>query len=261
MSVVVLLVLCVVQGLTEFLPVSSSGHLLFFEQVFGITDNLLFINLFLHMATLLAVVVVYRKTILELIKKPFQPLVYKLLLSTAITVVFAVGYKVLDLDNYVSLFYGVCFFVTALLLFAVYKLQKSGACMKPNGITTKDSLIVGVVQGFAVLPGISRSGSTISALMILGNDETQSAEYSFLLSIPIILGGFIVELLEIESFSGVFAGFNVWWALVSFVVTFVVALIALKLTIRFLKEKKFKWFAIYMMIMGLIISIYNLFVF
>ena len=113
----------------------------------------------------------------------------------------------------------------------------------------------------AVLPGISRSGSTISALMILGNDETQSAEYSFLLSIPIILGGFIVELLEIESFSGVFTGFNVWWVLVSFVVTFVVSLIALKLTIRFLKEKNFKWFAIYMMIMGLIISICNLFVF
>ena len=261
MSIVVLLVLCVVQGLTEFLPVSSSGHLLFFEQLFGITDNLLFINLFLHMATLFAVIVVYRKAVWKLIKKPFQPLAYKLVLSTLITVVYAVIYRIFDIDAFATRFYFVCFFVTAGLLFAVYKFQKNGSIIKTGGITIKDAVVVGLVQGLAVLPGISRSGSTISALMLLGNDETESAEYSFLLSIPIIVGGFVVELFEVESFESVFVGFNVWWALLAFVITFVIALLALKLTIKFLKEKKFKWFAIYMLAMGLIVAVCNLFVF
>ena len=261
MSFVVLLVLCVIQGLTEFLPVSSSGHLLFFEQLFGITDNLLFINLFLHLATLLAVIVVYRKVVWNLIKKPFQPLMYKLVISTAITVMFALLYKLLDIDIDVTSFYWICFLVTAGLLFAVYKFQKNGSTIKTGGITTKDSVVVGLVQGFAVLPGISRSGSTISALMLMGNDESQSAEYSFLLSIPIILGGFVVELFEIKHISNVFAGFNTWWCLVAFALTFVVALLSLKLTIKFLKEKKFKWFAIYMLVMGIAVAVCNLLVF
>ena len=261
MSVFVLLVLCVVQGLTEFLPVSSSGHLLFFEQLFGLTDGLLFINLFLHMASLLAVIVVYRKIVWKLIKNPFQSMTYKLLLSTTLTVVFAVAYKVLDVDSVILQFYWICFFVTAGLLFVVYKFQQNGAIVKTGGISTKDSVVVGLVQGLAVLPGISRSGSTISALMLRGNNETQSAEYSFLLSIPITVGGFVVELFEIKNVSQVVAGFNWWLGLLAFALTFVVAMVALKLTIKFLKEKKFKWFAIYMLVMGFVIAICNLFVF
>ena len=260
MSLWVLILLCVVQGLTEFLPVSSSGHLLFVEQLFGIKDNLLLINLFLHLSTLLAVVVVYRKVLWGLLKKPFQPLTFKLMLSTAVTVVFAMLYKLLHLDGVVVKFYGVCFLVTAGLLFLAYKFQENSAVVKTGELSYKNAFLVGAVQGLAVLPGISRSGSTISAMILSGNDETQSAEYSFLLSIPIIVGGFIVELLEAGNWTVVFGGVSWWWCLIAFVLTFGVAILSLKLTVKFLKEKKFKWFSIYLLIVGLVVSIFNWFV-
>ena len=116
MSFFILCLLCVVQGFTEFLPVSSSGHLLLIEQLFGIKDDVLLINLFLHLATLLAVVIVYRKIIIKLIKKPFQSLTYKLLISTVITVIFALAYKFFNIQEIVTKIYGFCFFITSILV-------------------------------------------------------------------------------------------------------------------------------------------------
>ena len=260
MSIWVLLVLCVVQGLTEFLPVSSSGHLLFVEQVFGVSENLLLINLFLHLATLLAVVCVYRKVLWGLVKKPFQPLMYKLVIATAVSVVFAFAYKMLDIDEVVTKFYGLCFLITAGLLFVTHKFQTKCAVIRSGEMTYKNALLVGLVQGLAVLPGISRSGSTISAMILTGNDENKSAEFSFLLSIPIIVGGFVLELFEVSDFSALFESVSVWMCLAMFVVTFLVAMLSLRLTIRFLKDKKFKWFSIYVFIIGVIVTILNLFV-
>ena len=93
MSFFVLCLLCIVQGLTEFLPISSSGHLTLFEQLFNVEVDMLLLNLFLHLASLCAVIIFYRKTILRLIKKPFQPLTYKLVISTIITFIFSSRYQ------------------------------------------------------------------------------------------------------------------------------------------------------------------------
>ncbi len=255
----ILCLLCVVQGLTEFLPVSSSGHLLLVEQLLGIKENLLLINLFLHLATLLAVVVVYKKIIWKLIKKPFQPLTYKLLMATAVTVLFAVIYKVLNIDAFVTKIYGLCFMITALLLFLTYRFQQKSSVIKSGEMSYKNALIVGIVQGFAVLPGISRSGSTISAMILMGNNEKDSAEFSFLLSVPIIVGGFIVELLSANDLSLTFGSVGVFGYLFAFVLTFVVAMLALKLTIKLLKDKKFNWFSLYVLCVGLLVCGLNLF--
>lgn len=248
----VLIILCLIQGLTEFLPVSSSGHLLLFENIFQISGNLLLLNLFLHLATLLAVVIVYRKIICNLIKKPFQPLTYKLIVSTLITLVFAFSYEIFDVDKYVSKIYGFCFILTAILLFSAYKFQKKASVVKVGEISYKSACVVGLVQGFAVLPGISRSGSTISALLLCGNDDSQSAEFSFLLSLPIILGGFIFELIKIDDFSGVFEMISPLMCVFAFVFTFFVSVISLKITLKMLKNRKFNYFAIYLLLVGVI---------
>lgn len=259
MSFWVLLLLCVVQGLTEFLPVSSSGHLLFFEQIFNIHDTL-FLNLFLHMATLLAVIIVYRKIIWRLMKKPFQPLTYKLVLSTLITVVIALGYELLDLDRYGFKIYGFCFLITAILLTVTYFFQKKSAVVPNKEISVKSAVVVGFVQGLAVFPGISRSGSTISTLLLMGNSEEQASECSFLLSIPVIVGGFALELIKFLKSGGqgnAMAGLSVWAYIFAFIFTFVVAFASLKLTLKLLKKHKFIFFAIYLAALSIAVICIN----
>lgn len=257
MSFYILCLLCIVQGLTEFLPVSSSGHLVLLEQLFYIETDLLLLNLFLHLATLVAVIIVYRKIIFNLIKKPFQPLTYKLIISTIMTVMLALVYKYFDIDKYVFKMYGFCFLITAIILFICDKYQKNAVVIQKNQLTYKDSIIVGIVQGIAVIPGISRSGSTITSLILLNNNESHAAEYSFLLSIPIIIGGFILELLEIENFQTLFISINLWQYIFAFFLTFIVALISLKFTIKMLKKQKFVYFYTYLLIISIIVILIN----
>lgn len=259
MSFWILLTLCLVQGLTEFLPVSSSGHLLLLEQLFGLNNNLMLINLFLHFATLVAVVIVYRKIILKILKKPFQPLTYKLILSTAITLVFAISYELFGVDKIVTKIYGFCFLITSILLFITHKFQKRASVVNANSeITLKSSIIVGFVQGLAVLPGISRSGSTICSLVLAGESEEKSAEYSFLLSIPIILGGFVLELFKIDNFAEIFASTPPLSIIFAFIFTFAVALLSLKLTLNLLKKNKFIIFSIYLFFISIFVIIFNI---
>lgn len=257
MSFLILCLLCIVQGLTEFLPISSSGHLTLIEQIFNIQTDMLLLNLFLHLASLLAVIIFYRKIIVALIKKPFQPLTYKLLISTVFSVLLAFAYKALDINNFVFKIYGFCFLITAIILFICHKFQKNAVLIKKTEPSYLDSVIVGIVQGLAVVPGISRSGSTIASLIFLKNDEGGAAEYSFLLSIPIIIGGFILELIEVENFSVLFAQVNIWQYLFAFVLTFVVALISLKFTVKMLKNQKFIYFSAYLIIISIIVLVLN----
>lgn len=257
MSIIVFLILCIVQGLTEFLPVSSSGHLLLFEQIFKVTDNLLLLNLFLHLATLLAVIIVYRKTIIKLIKKPFQPLTYKLLFSTTLTVILAFCYELLNINQIEIYLYGFCFLLTALLLFLTQVSQKNMIMVKAKQLDFPSILAVGIAQGFAVLPGLSRSGTTIATLMLCGNNEETSTEYSFLLSIPIIIGGFILELIKVNDFTSIFNSINPTIYIFGFVLTFTVALFSLKFTINMLKRNKFVYFSIYLLLLGIGVIIYT----
>ncbi|MBR3884931.1 MAG: undecaprenyl-diphosphate phosphatase [Clostridia bacterium] len=257
MSLWILLILCVVQGLTEFLPVSSSGHLLFFEQVFGVTENLMFLNLFLHLATLLAVVIVYRKTILNLIKKPFQAYTYKLILATLFSVILAFVYEFSGVDKVITKIYPFAFLLTSILLFMCHLFQKKAVAFNTNEISVKNSIIVGIVQGFAVVPGLSRSGSTISSLILTGNDEKSSAEFSFLLSIPIIVGGFVLELIQLNKSGLSFESVSIGSYFLAFLLTFIVALIALKITLKILKNHKFIIFSIYTFVMFIVTFVFN----
>lgn len=252
MSIWLLIFLCVVQGLTEFLPVSSSGHLMFFEQIFGLTENTMLLNLFLHVATLFAVVLVYRKVILELIKKPFQIYMLKLIIATIFTICLAFFYEYFSIEKYLPKIYPFGFLLTSILLFVCHMFQKKCAVINENDLSIKQSVFVGIVQGFAVIPGLSRSGSTISSLMLSGVDEQKASEFSFLLSIPIILGGFVLECLQISKSSVNVLDFNILSYSLAFIVTFIVSLFALKLTVKLLKDKKFIIFSVYTFLMFIV---------
>lgn len=257
MSIFILIVLCVVQGLTEFLPVSSSGHLLLFEQLFHLSGNLLFLNLFLHLATLLAVVIVYRKKLLEIIKKPFQPYTLKLLLATIFTVVLAFAYEIFEIDKKVTKIYCFGFLATSVLLLLCHRFQKKSGVVTIGDISVKNSILVGLVQGIAVVPGLSRSGSTISSLILTGNDEKKSSEFSFLLSIPIIVGGFVLELLKLDKNSINTINFDIKIYIFAFFLTFFVSFFALKITIKLLKKQKFIVFSVYTFLMFILTFILN----
>lgn len=261
MNIWVLILLCVVQGFTEFLPVSSSGHLLFFEQIFGITENTMLLNLFLHIATLLAVLIVYRKVVWNLIKKPFQPFTYKLLLATFFSVILAFIYKFLELENMSTKIYPFAFLLTSILLLSCHFFQKKSSNVSMNEVSFKGSVIVGLVQGVAVMPGLSRSGSTISSLIFSGIDEKKASEFSFLLSIPIIVGGFALELFQINSTPISFEFSNILIYIFAFFLTFIISIIALKLTIKLLKKQKFIIFSIYTFLMFIVTFILNYFIF
>ena len=130
-----------------------------------------------------------------------------------------------------------------------------------NEISIKQSILVGLVQGVAVVPGLSRSGSTISSLILSGQDEKRASEFSFLLSIPIIVGGFVLELLEFNGSGVILQDISLLSYIFAFLLTFIISMIALKLTIKLLKKKKFIIFSIYTFLVFIVTFVFNYFVF
>ena len=252
MNIWILFLLCIVQGFTEFLPVSSSGHLVLIEQLFGVSDNTMLLNLFLHLATLLAVVIVYRETLWKIVKKPFQIYSFKLLIATIFTVSLAFIYDFLGMEKYVTKIYPFGFLLTSVLLLLCHIYQTHAVSVNTGKVSFKKSVLVGMVQGLAVIPGLSRSGSTISSLVLSGTDESEASEFSFLLSIPIIIGGFCLELMREKSTLLSFTLNNLGVYFIAFILTFIVSIIALKLTINLLKKQKFLLFSIYTFLMFII---------
>lgn len=182
-------ILGLVQGLTEFLPVSSSGHLILASQLLGTTPSLA-TELVFHLATLAAVLVFYRKKILSLLKKPLQKTTFLLIISTLATA--PVAFLLRDAADGMQdgRLLPLFFTLTAVLLVLSDKLRAK------NCNPWARAAIVGLSQGVAVIPGLSRSGTTISAAMFSGSDRQEASEYSFLLSVPIIIAGAVSEIIS-----------------------------------------------------------------
>lgn len=261
-------VLGLVQGLTEFLPVSSSGHLIFLQRLFGL-DGGLFIPLVLHLGTAVAVCAVFFKDILSLFKKPFKTLGFLALatLPAGLAGVLA-GDSVEDFisgGNYVGIFLSVFFLITAAVLFMTETLVKkrAKAGKESCGITFKTVIPMGLAQAVAILPGISRSGSTICAGTLANGNGEEIAKFSFLMSIPVILGGFAVDLVkgllngEIrQTFSDGGVNFAVAVAL-GFVISAVVGLFAIKVMLKAIKNANYKWFSLYLAILSAVCFVLN----
>lgn len=194
MEIIKVVLLGIIQGLTEFLPVSSSGHLVLFQSLFGIEYDQLTLEVFLHFGTLLPIIIIFRKDIIDIIlfKKEKRQLTWLIIIGMIPTGL--IGFFLKDffagLYSSVSLV-GFMLLITGLLLYLAERLghnRKSLAEM--NGVNAG---LVGIAQGIAIIPGISRSGITIVAALLQGLDRESAARYSFLLSIPVIFGAGLLE--------------------------------------------------------------------
>ena len=256
MDVIDSIVLGIIQGLTEFLPVSSSGHLELGKAILGDTsipeESLLF-TVVLHFATALSTIVIFRKDILDLIKGALKlqwnddlKFILKIALSMVPAVIVGLFFEkqLEQLFGGNILLVGCMLLVTAILLFLADRAKDTN-----KNVTFKDAIIIGISQAIAVLPGISRSGATISTSVLLGNDKTKAARFSFLMVVPLIFGKIAKDVLsgdisyESSNFTNLGAGF---------VAAFIAGLFACTWMIALVKKSKLSYFAIYCVIVGLI---------
>lgn len=282
MSLLHAILMGLIQGLTEFLPVSSSGHLALFKILFHVnTDNGILFDVLLHIATLIAVVVVYYKDVFLLIKEfilmirdlihnimvlagkrshperktrkivttPYRKFVALVIVSTIPTGI--IGFAIKDFvekSETTLLVPGICLIITAVVLF-LSDLAPDGR-KGPKKASYPNAIVIGIVQGLATLPGISRSGSTIAASVFLGFDRKFAVKYSFILSIPAILGALVLQLKDLGDYT--FTGSDGVSYIVGMIVAAVVGYIAVKLMLMIVKKKKFRYFSIYCLIVGVV---------
>ena len=264
------IVLGLVQGLTEFLPVSSSGHLMIFKELLGAdAEDFLDFTVTVHLATVIATLVVFWSAIWQLLKGVFQfryndetDYVCKILVS--LVPVALVGF--LFKDQVDALFgeslglVAIGLVVTAcLLLFS----DHAGRWIKPSakpargGISYWQAFVVGIAQAFAVMPGVSRSGSTIATGLLSGVKRENMAQFSFLMVLIPIIGEQSLDLLKVATGEASFgAGVGVLPLLLGFVAAFVSGLFACKAMVALVKRAKLTWFALYCLLVALLIFIF-----
>ncbi len=246
------LILGLLQGLTEFLPVSSSGHLEIGKYLLGNLPESLNFTVAVHGATVLSIIVVFWKDILALIKGLFafrmnRETIYVLKLLVSAIPVAIVG--VLFKDEVEALFSGRVKFVGGMLLFTGVLLF--AASLVPAGkkkISWLDSFVIGIAQAIAVLPGISRSGSTIVTALLLGDDRTEATRFSFLMVLLPVIGANILEI-----YSGDFSGSNPVGSgplIIGVIAAFISGLFACKWMLSLVRKGKLWYFAVYCLVVG-----------
>ena len=240
-------ILGLLQGLTEFLPVSSSGHTLLAGYLLGVEIPLAF-ELILHLATLLAVIIFYRKSVFTRIKHPFCKGNLYLALATAVTAVIAFLFRKFYADGLSSITLLPLFFALTAGILVVGSWVKP----KPSNISAGKSAIIGLTQGLACIPGLSRSGTTISTALILGIDKQEATEFSFLLSIPIVLGSAIIELIT-QPLVGV--SFPV--LAVGFITAFISGYFALHIVSKLIKNASLDVFSVYLIALSLTLILFK----
>ncbi len=249
------LVLGLVQGLTEFLPVSSSGHLVLLQKIFGITGDNLFFDVMLHVATLIAVIFALNKEIVAILKNPLGKMLRYIILATIPTVIIALLLKDVIDTAYGGDLLGFGFIFTGLLLTIAEKVPRGTKKLEEMKISSP--IIMGLLQGIAIFPAISRSGSTIVGGLISGLDRGFAARFSFLMSIPAILGSLVLEGKDaIEAGLG-----NLPWLqiIVGMVFAGVSGFFAIRFMINLITNKKLYGFAIYVGALGVLILLDQLF--
>ncbi len=262
------IIIGIVQGLTEFLPVSSSAHLVFIQNILGVESSLAF-DTFLHLGTLIAVIWFFRYDIIKMIsawilsiqdlirgrfKEGFYSDPYKRLAWYVILATIPIGIVgVLFEDAVDSLFSGALYvpafflFVTGTILYLSQRMASGNVNM--NNISKKEALWMGLGQACAILPGLSRSGTTIAAGLTIGLDKEFAAKFSFILSIPAILGAFLVQASDIGSALDA----NFLPVIFGFIASIIAGYMAIKWMLDLIKNRSLDIFAFYCWIVGIVV--------
>lgn len=262
MTVTEAILLGILQGLTEFLPVSSSGHLVIFQNIFGLKQPGITFEILVHFGTLFSVLWVFWDDIISLLYGFSKRDNRKFLALLAIGTLPAGIIGVIFAPFFVGLFQSVIvapvmLLVTGGLLWLVNLLPQKGRTAKNMNI--KDAFYIGLAQAFAIIPGLSRSGSTITAALWRGLDRETAVRYSFLLSLPAVFGATMLEM------KGLFnEGIDLmllWPYIAGIAASFLAGILAIKIFIQALKNRRFTIFAVYCWVLGISVILFNLILF
>ncbi len=277
------IVLGIIQGAAEFLPVSSSGHLVIVKEILGVDleGGGIFFDVMLHLGTLLAIFVAFWKDIKRLIvegvhivldifynigmlfgrivkkdceyrrviRSSYRKLVVLIIISTIPTGIIGILLSdIIELANGMILVPGACLLITAMFLFIADAADEGEK--RPKEVSYLNAGAVGVAQGFATMPGISRSGTTITACLLCGFEKKFAVKYSFIMSIPAVLGAVVLELKDFGSLH--LSNNDVVSCIVATAVAAVVGYLSICFMMSLVRGKKYKYFAIYCAIMGLV---------
>lgn len=258
------LILGIIQGLTEYLPVSSSGHLAIGSYLFGLqdSDNLMF-TVLVHVATILSTFVILWSEIDWILKGLFKFKMNdetKYFINILISMI-PVGIVGVFFKDYVEEVFGSGLLIVGIMLLVTAALLTFSYYAKPRikqNISWKDALIIGVAQACAVMPGLSRSGSTIATGLLLGNKKESLAQFSFLMVIPPILGEALLDVMKMMKGEDVFGSISTLPLMVGFLAAFISGCIACKWMISIVKRGKLIYFGIYCAIVGVVTIICSL---
>jgi undecaprenyl-diphosphatase len=263
MEIINAIILGIIQGLTEFLPVSSSGHLEIAKAILGegkVGEESLLMTVVLHFATALSTIIIFRKDLIEIFSGLFQfknneAFQFSLKIVLSMTPATLVG--VFFNDEIKALFGGALTLVGSMLLITgllLFLADRAKASEKQVGV--KDAILVGISQAIAILPGISRSGATISTAVLLGIDKEKAARFSFLMVVPLIFGKMAKDF-----FSGEISekDTNFLALFIGFIFAFLTGMLACKWMIKLVKSSQLKYFAYYCFAIGSIVIATSLF--
>lgn len=250
MDIIQALFLGILQGFTEFFPVSSSGHLVLAKDIIGVEPSVFF-DIMMHVATLLAIFAVFWRDIISLFKPPFKRL---LLLAIASVPAVLAGFFLSDFLE--GLFEGgqalpFMFLLTAALLTVTEIVSKRRKYTVGKPVGLKTAVIMGLSQAVAVVPGLSRSGTTISAGVLSGADREKAARFSFFMSIPIILGSAAYSIIK-GGLDGALASVPIGAVIAGMAAAAITGFFAIKLMLKLISKSNFKWFALYLTVLFIV---------
>ena len=283
MSLLEAIIMGVIQGLTEFLPVSSSGHLAMFRILFSVeTDTGMLFDVLLHLGTLIAIFAAFYKDIFRMVAEGFsiigdfcrnvrifagnviyredepyhrlidnsyRKFVMLVIVSTIPTgIIGFVAADVIEAASQILIVPGCCLVVTSILLFISDRIADGSKT--PKNVTYSNAFFIGICQGFATLPGLSRSGTTISVCLLSKFNRKFAVKYSFIMSIPAVLGAVVLKLTDLKDLS--VTSTEIGYYLAGVLCAAVVGYICIKTMLVVVRNKKFTIFAIYCMLVGLV---------
>lgn len=263
MEIINAIILGIIQGLTEFLPVSSSGHLEIAKAILGeekIAEESLLMTVVLHFATAISTIIIFRKDLQEIFRGLFQfknndsfqfslKIILSMIPAALIGVLFNDEIETLFIGNLTLV--GWMLMLTGLLLFLADQAKASN-----KNVAITDAIIIGLSQAIAIIPGISRSGATISTSVLLGIDKEKSARFSFLMVVPLIFGKMAKDILSGEIST---TDANFLPLLIGFIFAFLTGMVACKWMIKLVKNSQLKYFAYYCLAIGGLVMTFSIF--